>query len=71
VSVSELDLIVSELRTLGSSRRYPAGSYPFFVGDDSRSVLLVEAGLVRIERTTADGRTALLDLVAADGMLGS
>jgi CRP-like cAMP-binding protein len=64
------DPILTTLRGLGSVRKYPSGSYLFFEGDDSHSVLLVESGLLRIERTSAGGRTALLDLVATDGVVG-
>jgi CRP-like cAMP-binding protein len=64
------DPILSIMRTLGTARDFPGGSFLFFEGDESRSVLLVESGLVRVERTSADGRTALLDLVATDGIVG-
>ncbi len=55
---------------MGSLRQYPGGSYLFFEGDESHSVLLVESGLLRVERTSVGGKTALLDLVAADGVVG-
>jgi CRP-like cAMP-binding protein len=68
--MSGADPILSILRTLGTVREYPGGSFLFFEGDESRSVLLVESGLIRVERSSTDGRTALLDLVAVDGIVG-
>ncbi len=55
---------------MGTIREFPSGSYLFFEGDSSQSVLLIESGLVRIERSSADGRTALLDLAAEGSLVG-
>ena len=64
------DPITAALRTKGTVREFPSGSYLFFEGDGSGSVLLIESGLVRIERSTADGRTALLDLAVEGNLVG-
>lgn len=61
---------VERLTKVGTYRRYPAQSYLFLEGDDSSSVFVVESGLVRIGRTTPQGRRILIELASEGTMFG-
>ena len=59
------------LRGAGPERSYPARSYLFHEGDRSSSVLLVESGLLRVDRTSsATGRVVLLELAPGCSLVG-
>ena len=59
-----------KIRQSAVVRTYPARSYIFHEGDQGNAVLLVEAGLLRIDRTTTSGRVALLDLAIRGSLIG-
>lgn len=63
-------LIADRVRSEGMPRTYPARSYIFHEQDDSGSVMVIDSGLARIDRTTASGRIVLLDLAAAERVVG-
>lgn len=66
-----LDTVAADkIRQSGVVRTYPARSYIFHEGDDGNAVLLVETGLLRIDRTTSSGRIALLDLAIPGSLIG-
>lgn len=54
----------------GSARAVEAGASLFLEGDRSSSVFIVLTGLLRIEKTTLDGRIVLLDLAANGDLVG-
>lgn len=58
------------LLSTGGRRSYPARSYLFHEGDEPTGVLMVEAGLLRVDRTSASGRVVLLDLATAGSLCG-
>lgn len=62
--------MATALAELGDVRTYPARSFIFHHGDPGGSVLLVEAGVVRIDRTTASGKIVLINLMAAGEIFG-
>lgn len=60
----------NELRTAGPQRSYPPRSFLFHERDRSSTVLLVESGLLRVDRTTPGGRVVLLELAGAGSLVG-
>ena len=54
--------VVQDLISVATRRSYPARSFLFHEGDDSSSVVLVETGLLRIDRVTQSGRQVLFEL---------
>ena len=69
--ISGLVQVVAErIRESAAPRNYPARSYIFYEGDPGNGVFVVESGLLRIDRTTAHGRIALLDLAIRGSLIG-
>lgn len=62
--------LVEEIIALGRRRRYHARSFIFHEGDPSDTVIVVESGLLRVDRTSPDGRVVLLDLLPAGSVTG-
>lgn len=62
--------IAAGLADLGDVRTYRPRSFIFHHGDPGGSVLLVETGVVRIDRTTASGKVVLINLMAAGEIFG-
>lgn len=60
----------AEIRELAAPRTYVERSYVFHEGDPGNGVFIVESGLLRIDRTTASGRVALLDLAIRGSLIG-
>ncbi|MEM7096539.1 MAG: Crp/Fnr family transcriptional regulator [Actinomycetota bacterium] len=63
-------LIGDRIREAGNPRMYPARSFLFHEYDESNSVIVVDSGLVRIDRTSMSGRVALLDLASSGRVIG-
>lgn len=53
-------LIDTTLLTPGRTRSIEAGSHLFRQGDAATAIFLIEAGCLRLERTSPDGRTVVL-----------
>lgn len=69
--ISGLDQAVADkIRESAIPRTYSARSYIFYEGDPGNGVFVVESGLLRIDRTTAHGRVALLDLAIRGSLIG-
>ena len=69
--LSGLDVQTAEkIREAGVSRTYSARSYIFYEGDPGNGVFVVESGLLRIDRTTPNGRIVLLDLAIKGALIG-
>jgi CRP-like cAMP-binding protein len=58
------------LHTMGTARRYRAGTVLFHEGDPSDWLLLVTEGRVKVASVTADGKDVLLALCGAGELLG-
>lgn len=58
------------LANLGVRHEYPPNAFLLSTGDESTSVLVLEAGLLRLQRTTAVGRRILMDLVSPGRLVG-
>lgn len=67
---SDGESLAAALMVFGRSRRYPPRSYVFHEHDTAASVMIIENGLVRIDRTTAVGKVVLINLVAAGDLFG-
>lgn len=63
---AELD----RLRELGAERRAAAGTRLFREGEPSAAVFALTAGQVKVERTSADGRTTVLGFRGPGDLLG-
>jgi CRP-like cAMP-binding protein len=60
----------ADLRELGTVRRHRRGAYLMLEGDRADHVLLVRSGRVKIVRTTADGRDAVVAVRGAGELVG-
>ena len=63
-------LIGDRIREAGNQRMYPARSFMFHEHDDAGSVMVIESGLARVDRTSLSGRIVLLDLASAGRLIG-
>lgn len=69
--ISGLDpLLANNLKDAANQRTYPARTYIFHEGDLCTGVFLVQSGLLRIDRTTRNGRVALLNLAINGDLIG-
>ena len=62
--------LIRKIRDAGVLRSYPARSYIFYEGDPATGVLVVDSGLIRIDRARRTGRVMLLDLIMPGGLVG-
>jgi CRP-like cAMP-binding protein len=62
--------LVARIRAAGRRRELPAQATLFHQGDPENGVFLVEAGLVRIDRTLSNGRQVLLALARPGDIVG-
>jgi CRP-like cAMP-binding protein len=58
------------LLSVGTRRRYPAKSFLFHEGDEPSSVIVVETGMLRVDRTLSTGRRVLLTLATPGDLVG-
>lgn len=69
-----LDMISADARTdiesVGIPRHFQPRSNLFMVGEPAGTVFVVERGLVRIERTTSNGRRVLINLNPSGSVIG-
>lgn len=62
--------IVERLAESATQRSYPRGEYLWHAGDRASSFAVIRAGLVKVVRVSAGGRTALLGLFGAPDSVG-
>ncbi len=60
----------ARLVSAGTRRRYPEKTYLFHEGDEPNGVFLVEAGMLRVDRTLSTGRRVLLTLATPGDVVG-
>lgn len=70
VAEDNQQLFHEQLAEIGTRRRYPARSFLFHHGERSDSVLLVEEGMLRLDRDTSAGRTVLVELATVGDVVG-
>ena len=58
------------LLSAGARRRYPAKSFLFHEGDEPSSVIVVETGMLLVDRTLRTGRRVLLTLATPGDLVG-
>lgn len=58
------------LEASGMERRLESGRYLCLEGDPSHSLYVIRSGLMRVDRTTRDGRVALLALAGSGDLFG-
>jgi CRP-like cAMP-binding protein len=63
-------LIGDRIREVGNHRLYPARSFMFHEHDEASSVMVVDSGLARVDRTSFSGRIVLLDLASSGRLVG-
>lgn len=69
--ITELDSrLVDKMRASTPARNFRARSSIFREGDEGNGVFVIESGMLRVDRTTSSGRTALLDLGVRGGLVG-
>ena len=59
-----------ELRSLGTRRRFPAGTVLFFEGDQAHDALVLLSGEVKVSVGSADGKEIVLEVFEAGTLLG-
>ncbi len=64
------DAARDELTTLGTRRRFPAGSALFLAGDMGHEALVVLSGLIKVEIVSAEGRLVILDVMGPGSLVG-
>ena len=64
------DAQASELRALGTRRRFPDGASLFFEGDDAHDAIILTAGEAKATVTAPDGREVILDVLPAGALVG-
>lgn len=64
------DDVARRVNAAGDERHYPVRSYLFHTGEAPSGVLLVKSGLLRVDRTTQDGRIVLFELEMPGCLVG-
>ena len=62
--------LFAALDSLGVVRRYQRGEYLCLEGDESSHLFAIQSGIMRVERTTQQGREVLLALYGAGDIFG-
>lgn len=59
-----------ELEAAGTERAFDRGEFLCFEGDPTDYLYVIRSGLIRVDRTAADGRVALLELAGSGDFFG-